>query len=187
MYSIALSWIGCVCVWFPFQRIPWSHMRKQYFSSGVNKRSLETIDRAAFFVTLDDEEQGMRGDDPAGNLDRYAKSLLHGKCYDRWVGGGVCSHNRHTYAAENKPATNIKRVKLWWLWLYLSSLTVGHKKKLSKKTIKSKVGPNSFHPEMEKMSRRRLNLYNNRTKHLATVGFKGPVHNIWLDFWFLYR
>lgn len=26
----------------------------------------------------------MRGQDPAGNLDRYAKSLLHGKCYDRW-------------------------------------------------------------------------------------------------------
>ncbi|GAA6215408.1 carnitine O-palmitoyltransferase 1, liver isoform-like [Lates japonicus] len=65
-------------------RIPWSQMRKQYFSSGVNKRSLDAIERAAFFVTLDDEEQGMRGEDPAGNLDRYAKSLLHGKCYDRW-------------------------------------------------------------------------------------------------------
>uniref|UniRef100_A0A3P9D7U1 Carnitine palmitoyltransferase 1A2b n=1 Tax=Maylandia zebra TaxID=106582 RepID=A0A3P9D7U1_9CICH len=65
-------------------RIPWAQMRKQYFSSGVNKRSLDIIERAAFFVTLDDEEQGMRGDDPEGNLDRYAKSLLHGKCYDRW-------------------------------------------------------------------------------------------------------
>uniref|UniRef100_A0A3Q4H826 Carnitine O-palmitoyltransferase 1, liver isoform-like n=1 Tax=Neolamprologus brichardi TaxID=32507 RepID=A0A3Q4H826_NEOBR len=65
-------------------RIPWAQMRKQYFSSGVNKRSLDTIERAAFFVTLDDEEQGMRGDDPEGNLDNYAKSLLHGKCYDRW-------------------------------------------------------------------------------------------------------
>ncbi|XP_051796926.1 carnitine O-palmitoyltransferase 1, liver isoform [Acanthochromis polyacanthus] len=65
-------------------RIPWAQMRKQHFSSGVNKRSLDAIERAAFFITLDDEEQGMRGDDPAGNLDRYAKSLLHGKCYDRW-------------------------------------------------------------------------------------------------------
>ncbi|KAG7278744.1 hypothetical protein CRUP_008356 [Coryphaenoides rupestris] len=52
-------------------------------SAGVNRRSLDIIERAAFFVTLDEEEQGMRGDDPAGNLDRYAKSLLHGKCYDR--------------------------------------------------------------------------------------------------------
>ncbi|XP_062264191.1 carnitine O-palmitoyltransferase 1, liver isoform [Platichthys flesus] len=65
-------------------RVPWSHIRKQHFSSGVNKRSLDAIERAAFFVTLDDEEQGMKGEDPVGNLDRYAKSLLHGKCYDRW-------------------------------------------------------------------------------------------------------
>ncbi|XP_076023648.1 carnitine O-palmitoyltransferase 1, liver isoform isoform X2 [Genypterus blacodes] len=65
-------------------RIPWSQVRKQHFSSGVNKRSLDVIERSAFFVTLDDEEQGMMGEDPAGNLDRYAKSLLHGKCYDRW-------------------------------------------------------------------------------------------------------
>uniref|UniRef100_A0A3B5AYL5 Carnitine O-palmitoyltransferase 1, liver isoform-like n=1 Tax=Stegastes partitus TaxID=144197 RepID=A0A3B5AYL5_9TELE len=52
-------------------RIPWAQTRKQYFSSGVNKRSLDAIERAAFFITLDDEEQGMKGDDPAGNLDRY--------------------------------------------------------------------------------------------------------------------
>ncbi|XP_068192285.1 carnitine O-palmitoyltransferase 1, liver isoform [Antennarius striatus] len=66
------------------ERIPWAQMRKRYFSSGVNKRALDYIERAAFFVTLDDDEQGMKGDDPVGNLDRYAKSLLHGKCYDRW-------------------------------------------------------------------------------------------------------
>lgn len=66
-----------------FSRIPWAQVRKQYFSSGINKRSLDIIEKAAFFITLDDEEQGMRGEDPARNLDRYAKSLLHGKCYDR--------------------------------------------------------------------------------------------------------
>uniref|UniRef100_A0A8C1J4R2 carnitine O-palmitoyltransferase n=1 Tax=Cyprinus carpio TaxID=7962 RepID=A0A8C1J4R2_CYPCA len=65
-------------------RIPWAQARKEFFSSGVNKRSLDCIEKAAFFVALDDDEQGMMGDDPAGNLDRYAKSLLHGKCYDRW-------------------------------------------------------------------------------------------------------
>ncbi|KAM6897668.1 carnitine O-palmitoyltransferase 1, liver isoform 2-T2 [Xenentodon cancila] len=65
-------------------RIPWAKARTTYFSSGVNKRSLDCIERAAFFVTLDDDEQGMMGDDAAANLDRYAKSLLHGKCYDRW-------------------------------------------------------------------------------------------------------
>ncbi|KAI4876448.1 hypothetical protein NFI96_034181 [Prochilodus magdalenae] len=65
-------------------RIPWAQARKEFFSSGVNKRSLDCIEKAAFFVTLEDEEQGMKGDDPVASLDRYAKSLLHGKCYDRW-------------------------------------------------------------------------------------------------------
>ncbi|XP_060884043.1 carnitine O-palmitoyltransferase 1, liver isoform-like isoform X1 [Labrus mixtus] len=65
-------------------RIPWANARTKYFSSGVNKRSLDCIEKAAFFVCLDDDEQGMMGDDPVASLDRYAKSLLHGKCYDRW-------------------------------------------------------------------------------------------------------
>uniref|UniRef100_A0A7N6AD24 Carnitine O-palmitoyltransferase n=1 Tax=Anabas testudineus TaxID=64144 RepID=A0A7N6AD24_ANATE len=64
--------------------IPWAKARAKYFSSGVNKRSLDCIERAAFFVTLDDDEQCVMGDDSAASLDRYAKSLLHGKCYDRW-------------------------------------------------------------------------------------------------------
>ncbi|XP_013863731.1 carnitine O-palmitoyltransferase 1, liver isoform isoform X2 [Austrofundulus limnaeus] len=65
-------------------RIPWARARAKYFSSGVNKRSLDCIERAAFFVTLDDDEHCMVGNDSAASLDRYAKSLLHGKCYDRW-------------------------------------------------------------------------------------------------------
>ncbi|KAL6095118.1 uncharacterized protein ACO6RY_16382 [Pungitius sinensis] len=64
-------------------RIPWAKARAKYFSSGVNKRSLDLIEKAAFFVTLDDDEQGGAADDPA-RIDSYAKSLLHGKCYDRW-------------------------------------------------------------------------------------------------------
>ncbi|XP_076852436.1 carnitine O-palmitoyltransferase 1, liver isoform [Brachyhypopomus gauderio] len=65
-------------------RDPWARVRKQYFSRGPNRRSLDCIEKAAFFITLDDQQEGMMGDDPIGSLDRYAKSLLHGKCYDRW-------------------------------------------------------------------------------------------------------
>lgn len=65
-----------------FPRIPWAKARAKYFSSGVNKRSLDFIEKAAFFVTLDDDEQGGVADDPT-RIDSYAKSLLHGKCYDR--------------------------------------------------------------------------------------------------------
>uniref|UniRef100_A0A8C6UJJ9 Carnitine O-palmitoyltransferase n=1 Tax=Neogobius melanostomus TaxID=47308 RepID=A0A8C6UJJ9_9GOBI len=64
--------------------IPWAKARTKFFSTGLNKRSLDCIEKAAFFVTLDDDEQGMMGDDPAASLDNYAKNLLHGKCYDRW-------------------------------------------------------------------------------------------------------
>lgn len=65
-------------------RILWSKARAKYFSSGVNKRSLDCIERAAFFVTLDEDEHCMKGNDSSASLDRYAKSLLHGKCYDRY-------------------------------------------------------------------------------------------------------
>uniref|UniRef100_A0A8D3DTI3 carnitine O-palmitoyltransferase n=1 Tax=Scophthalmus maximus TaxID=52904 RepID=A0A8D3DTI3_SCOMX len=63
---------------------PWANSRETYFSSGKNKQSLDAIEKAAFFVTLDDSEQRYEADNPVKSLDRYAKSLLHGKCYDRW-------------------------------------------------------------------------------------------------------
>lgn len=71
-------------------RTPWARVRKQFFSSGVNKQSLDCIEKAAFFVTLDDQAEGMKGENPSENLDRYAKSLLHGKCYDRWESSIFC-------------------------------------------------------------------------------------------------
>uniref|UniRef100_G3VL18 carnitine O-palmitoyltransferase n=1 Tax=Sarcophilus harrisii TaxID=9305 RepID=G3VL18_SARHA len=65
-------------------RVPWAKARQTYFSRGKNKQSLDAIEKAAFFVTLDDTEQGYNKKDPVTSMDSYAKSLLHGKCYDRW-------------------------------------------------------------------------------------------------------
>ncbi|XP_030053832.1 palmitoyl thioesterase CPT1C isoform X1 [Microcaecilia unicolor] len=62
----------------------WAKARKAYFRNGKNGQCLELVEKAAFFVTLDDSEQGLRYEDPVNSLDAYAKSLLHGKCYDRW-------------------------------------------------------------------------------------------------------
>uniref|UniRef100_A0A4W5KTC8 Carnitine O-palmitoyltransferase 1, muscle isoform n=1 Tax=Hucho hucho TaxID=62062 RepID=A0A4W5KTC8_9TELE len=64
-------------------RVPWARARLKYFSQGANKASLEAIETSAFFLTLDDEVHGY-DPDKLGSLDLYAKSLLHGKCYDRW-------------------------------------------------------------------------------------------------------
>lgn len=66
----------------PPSRVPWARARIKYFSQGVNKVSLDAIESAAFFLTLDDEPQGYDAT-KTGSLDSYAKSLLHGKCYDR--------------------------------------------------------------------------------------------------------
>ncbi|XP_071359743.1 carnitine O-palmitoyltransferase 1, liver isoform isoform X1 [Trachinotus anak] len=65
-------------------RTPWAKARETYFSRGKNKQSLDAIEKAAFFVTLDDTEQRFDEKNPVKSLDSYAKSLLHGKCYDRW-------------------------------------------------------------------------------------------------------
>ncbi|KAG9333491.1 hypothetical protein JZ751_011499 [Albula glossodonta] len=65
-------------------KVPWANARKTYFSRGKNKQALDAVEKAAFFVTLDDTEQRFDADKPVQSLDSYAKSLLHGKCYDRW-------------------------------------------------------------------------------------------------------
>ncbi|XP_054686399.1 carnitine O-palmitoyltransferase 1, muscle isoform isoform X2 [Grus americana] len=65
------------------ERVPWAEARARFFSHGKNKASLDAIERAAFFLTLDEEEHGYRPG-REGCMDAYAKSLLHGQCYDRW-------------------------------------------------------------------------------------------------------
>ncbi|XP_077425137.1 carnitine O-palmitoyltransferase 1, liver isoform isoform X1 [Vanacampus margaritifer] len=65
-------------------RTPWAKSRETHFSRGKNKQSLDAIEKAAFFVTLDETEQRFEESSPVKSLDSYAKSLLHGKCYDRW-------------------------------------------------------------------------------------------------------
>ncbi|CAB1341423.1 unnamed protein product, partial [Coregonus sp. 'balchen'] len=111
-------------------RVPWWTVRKQYFSSGVNKHSLDCIERAAFFVTLDDEEQGMMGEDPVGNLDRYAKSLLHGKCYDRWFDKSfsvvVYKNGKSGLNAEHSWADAPTVAHLWEFTLATDAFQLGY-------------------------------------------------------------
>ncbi|XP_024920583.1 carnitine O-palmitoyltransferase 1, liver isoform isoform X2 [Cynoglossus semilaevis] len=111
-------------------RVPWAQTRKKFFSSGVNKRSLDIIERAAFFVTLDDEEQGMRGDDPEGNLDRYAKSLLHGKCYDRWFDKSfsivIYKNGKNGLNAEHSWADAPTIAHLWEYTLATDAFQLGY-------------------------------------------------------------
>lgn len=64
-------------------RVHWSNTRRNFFTRGVNRLSLDTIEKAAFVVALDDVPYEYDQSDP-DKLDRYGRILLHGKGYDRW-------------------------------------------------------------------------------------------------------
>ncbi|XP_064820876.1 carnitine O-palmitoyltransferase 1, liver isoform-like isoform X2 [Oncorhynchus masou masou] len=74
----------CLAALTAGDRVPWAEARELYLRQGRNQQALDTVEKAAFFVTLDDTEQRYKAEDPIRSLDSYAKSLLHGKCYDRW-------------------------------------------------------------------------------------------------------
>ncbi|GAU97629.1 hypothetical protein RvY_08895 [Ramazzottius varieornatus] len=65
------------------ERKTWAQMRNSYFTRGVNRVSLETIERGAFFLCLDEEEHYYLETD-ASKLDAYCKWLLHGNGHNRW-------------------------------------------------------------------------------------------------------
>ncbi|RXN06512.1 carnitine O-palmitoyltransferase liver isoform-like protein [Labeo rohita] len=62
-------------------QVPWAKAHSQFFSQAKNKQSLNAVEKAAFFVTLDDTEQGYDAENPVWLLDSYTKSLIPGKCY----------------------------------------------------------------------------------------------------------
>ncbi|XP_017892368.1 carnitine O-palmitoyltransferase 1, liver isoform isoform X2 [Ceratina calcarata] len=65
------------------ERTAWAIAREEFFSKGVNKASLDLIEKAAFVVALDDMPYVYDPENPS-KLDEYGRILLHGKGYDRW-------------------------------------------------------------------------------------------------------
>ncbi|XP_043286172.1 carnitine O-palmitoyltransferase 1, liver isoform isoform X2 [Venturia canescens] len=65
------------------ERQAWAEARENFFAKGINKNSLDLIEKAAFIVALDDVPYEY---DPAHpeKLDQYGRILLHGKGHDRW-------------------------------------------------------------------------------------------------------
>lgn len=64
-------------------RTKWAEARQAFFSKGVNKAALHTVESAAFFVSLDDYEYEYDANDTS-KLDHYGRMMLHGKGNDRW-------------------------------------------------------------------------------------------------------
>lgn len=65
------------------ERAHWANVRKMFFSKGVNRTSLDLIEKAAFMVVLDDIPY-IYDENKTLNLDATGRTLLHGKGYDRW-------------------------------------------------------------------------------------------------------
>ncbi|XP_012935595.1 carnitine O-palmitoyltransferase 1, liver isoform [Aplysia californica] len=98
------------------ERVPWAKARKEFFSKGKNKASLDAIEKAAFCVTLDSEDQDYDPNDPT-KLDKYGKAMLHGKGHDRWFDKSftfvVCSNGRIGFNAEHSWADAPIMAHMW--------------------------------------------------------------------------
>ncbi|XP_006868273.1 PREDICTED: carnitine O-palmitoyltransferase 1, brain isoform isoform X2 [Chrysochloris asiatica] len=60
----------------------WAQLRRWVKTQAED--ALETVEGAAFFVSLDSEPAGLTKEDPAASLDAYAHALLAGQGHDRW-------------------------------------------------------------------------------------------------------
>lgn len=64
-------------------RTKWAEARTKYFSKGINKTSLQTVETAAFVLSLDDRIYEVDLKHPE-KLDYFGQMLLHGNGHDRW-------------------------------------------------------------------------------------------------------
>lgn len=89
-----------------WNRTDWHNIRNQFFSLGTNYLSMDIIERAAFFVVLEDFP--MHCDKNSENLTNMAMSSIAGNGYDRWFdksfniifySNGTCGFNvEHSWA-----------------------------------------------------------------------------------------
>ncbi|XP_063118074.1 palmitoyl thioesterase CPT1C isoform X3 [Rattus norvegicus] len=63
-------------------RSMWAQVRESVKTHAAT--ALETVEGAAFFVSLDSEPAGLTRENPAASLDTYAHTLLTGQGHDRW-------------------------------------------------------------------------------------------------------
>uniref|UniRef100_A0A1I8NSM7 carnitine O-palmitoyltransferase n=1 Tax=Stomoxys calcitrans TaxID=35570 RepID=A0A1I8NSM7_STOCA len=90
-----------------WNRSKWAEVRNTYFTRGVNRVSLHTVESAAFVVSLDDIPFEFDLNRPE-LLDNFGKTLLHGNGYNRWfdksftvcvgTNGRVGFNAEHTWA-----------------------------------------------------------------------------------------
>ncbi|KAF7990168.1 hypothetical protein HCN44_009903 [Aphidius gifuensis] len=97
-------------------RTVWANARTCYFSKGINKQSLDAIEKSAFVVVLDDYPYEYDAACPE-KLDQYGRNLLHGKGYDRWFDKSfnlcIGTNGRIGFNAEHSWADAAVMSHLW--------------------------------------------------------------------------
>ncbi|XP_031786748.1 carnitine O-palmitoyltransferase 1, liver isoform isoform X1 [Nasonia vitripennis] len=98
------------------ERTHWAKTREEYFSKGINKQSLDAIEKSAFVVALDDVPYEFDKAHPE-KLDNYGRILLHGKGYDRWFDKSftlcIGNNGRIGFNAEHSWADAAVMSHLW--------------------------------------------------------------------------
>ena len=108
-------------------RVTWAKTRRECFSKGVNRQSLDVIERAAFVMVLEDEPFEYDENDPK-KLDKYGEAMLHGKGYDRWYDKSfniiIGSNGRAGFNGEHSWADAPVLAFLWEFILATEYLTL---------------------------------------------------------------
>lgn len=98
------------------ERTHWAQTRQKHFFKGINRGSLDLIEKSAFVVTLDDVPYEFDKKCPE-KLDNYGHILLHGKGYDRWFDKSftlcIGSNGRIGFNAEHSWADAPIEGTLW--------------------------------------------------------------------------
>ncbi|XP_039309846.1 carnitine O-palmitoyltransferase 1, muscle isoform isoform X2 [Solenopsis invicta] len=111
------------------ERTAWAQARKDFFAKGVNKASLDIIEKAAFVVALDDVPYEYDPKHPE-KLDNYGRILLHGKGHDRWFDKSftlcIGSNGRIGFNAEHSWA-DAPVIGTLWEFIIAAEIEIGYK------------------------------------------------------------
>jgi len=99
-------------------RTTWAEARTKHFSSGVNKASLDIVEKAAFFVVLEDSsDHWCYNDTTQEKLNAFSKRMLHGQGYDRWFDKSfnliICKNGQIGFNAEHTWADAPVMAQVW--------------------------------------------------------------------------
>ncbi|XP_065668636.1 carnitine O-palmitoyltransferase 1, liver isoform isoform X2 [Hydra vulgaris] len=101
----------------------WAEMRSKFFSSGVNRSSLDLIEKAAFFVVLEEDSEYWSFETSSqDDINNFSRRMLHGKGYNRWFDKSfnfiVCKNGQIGFNAEHSWADAPIMAHVWeWVFI----------------------------------------------------------------------